>query len=236
MKRPAKLLLAACLAMIVAGTGPEVIAAAEGGKVVQDLVKVRDSDVIRAALWTRQPDSYALQVVLDRARYDAKRKATAAVNKEQRAANEERVVATQEPVVATQVQGTPVDRGQYFIGNTIANLRGTDPWFPCGRTPTLIDGRRVVGQRQPGPMSAQMVQPNASKAKESRIEVWLLKADGTQILPAAYRCDSDPGAVDVTYGFSIADGEQAVAAAIRVVDDYYIEKLQPLQPRPATAQ
>jgi outer membrane receptor protein involved in Fe transport len=36
-----------------------------------------------------------------------------------------------------------VDRTQYFIGNTIANLRGLDPAFGT-RTLTLIDGRRVV--------------------------------------------------------------------------------------------
>jgi outer membrane receptor protein involved in Fe transport len=35
------------------------------------------------------------------------------------------------------------DRTQYFIGNTIANLRGLDPAFGT-RTLTLIDGRRVV--------------------------------------------------------------------------------------------
>jgi outer membrane receptor protein involved in Fe transport len=35
------------------------------------------------------------------------------------------------------------DRTQYFIGNTIANLRGLDPAFGS-RTLTLIDGRRVV--------------------------------------------------------------------------------------------
>jgi outer membrane receptor protein involved in Fe transport len=35
------------------------------------------------------------------------------------------------------------DRGSFFIGNTIANLRGLDPMFGS-RTLTLIDGRRVV--------------------------------------------------------------------------------------------
>ncbi len=36
-----------------------------------------------------------------------------------------------------------MDRGSYFIGNTIANLRGMDPAFGS-RTLTMIDGRRVV--------------------------------------------------------------------------------------------
>jgi outer membrane receptor protein involved in Fe transport len=35
------------------------------------------------------------------------------------------------------------DRGSFFIGNSIANLRGLDPMFGS-RTLTLIDGRRVV--------------------------------------------------------------------------------------------
>jgi outer membrane receptor protein involved in Fe transport len=36
-----------------------------------------------------------------------------------------------------------LDRGSYFIGNTIANLRGLDPTFGS-RTLTMVDGRRVV--------------------------------------------------------------------------------------------
>ena len=36
-----------------------------------------------------------------------------------------------------------VDRGSYFIGNTIANLRGMDPAYGS-RTLTLVNGRRVV--------------------------------------------------------------------------------------------
>ena len=38
---------------------------------------------------------------------------------------------------------TPLDRSSFFIGNTIANLRGLDPTFGS-RTLTLVDGRRVV--------------------------------------------------------------------------------------------
>ncbi len=36
-----------------------------------------------------------------------------------------------------------MDRQSYFIGNTIANLRGMDPTFGT-RTLTLVDGRRMV--------------------------------------------------------------------------------------------
>jgi hypothetical protein len=38
-----------------------------------------------------------------------------------------------------------LDRSMFFIGNTIANLRGMDPVFLPGQTLTLIDGRSVVG-------------------------------------------------------------------------------------------
>src|SRR5690606_24816442 len=36
-----------------------------------------------------------------------------------------------------------LDRGSFFVGNTIANLRGMDPAFGS-RTLTLVDGRRTV--------------------------------------------------------------------------------------------
>ncbi len=41
-----------------------------------------------------------------------------------------------------------IDRNAYFVGNTIANLRGLDPAFGS-RTLTMIDGRRVVSTAAP---------------------------------------------------------------------------------------
>ncbi len=58
-------------------------------------------------------------------------------------------VSTWTDFAVSDMRGGPLsaedgaDRGQYFIGNTIANLRGLDPAFGS-RTLTLIDGRRVV--------------------------------------------------------------------------------------------
>ncbi len=69
-------------------------------------------------------------------------------------------------------------------------------------------------------------------------EVWLLKADGTQILPAAYSCvpvpavRGAPSSEEFSYRYSVADSTQAVAAAIRIDNEFYIEKLQPLESRP----
>jgi Ca-activated chloride channel family protein len=56
-------------------------------------------------------------------------------------------MSTYQPGVADSQAAAPpaggsADRSQFFIGNTIANLRGMDPAFG-GRTLTLIDGRRV---------------------------------------------------------------------------------------------
>jgi hypothetical protein len=79
-----------------------------------------------------------------------------------------------------------------------------------------------------------MNQPYPPKLKDPRVDVWLLKADGTQILPATYSCDltrrgadkSRPHA-EISYEFPLASTAQAVAAAIRIEDRYFIQKLQP---------
>jgi Ca-activated chloride channel family protein len=56
-------------------------------------------------------------------------------------------ISAYQPSVASVGPGTPgdgaMDRGSFFIGDTIANLRGMDPTFG-NRTLTLVDGRRVV--------------------------------------------------------------------------------------------
>lgn len=103
-------------------------------------------------------------------------------------------------------------QSSFFIGNTNANLRGLDPKFNFDppRLLTLVDGRRIgAGQ--------------AGRPPAPRIQVWLLRADGTQILPTwnpTYKLYSVPA----------AEGVQAVAAAIQIDDEYYIDKLQPLEP------
>jgi hypothetical protein len=131
------------------------------------------------------------------------------------------------------------DRTSFFIGETIANLRGMDPAFAC-RTLTLVDGRRAVAGQPlpPSPPPARVKQPYPSVNKDGRVEVWLLKADGTQILPVAYSCVPASRGVDVgiEYQFSVADSTQAVAAAVRIDDEFYIDKLQPLASMPAVLQ
>lgn len=255
MKQPAKRLLAACLATMVAGAGSEVIAAAEGAMETQDLVNVRTAGQVTAS-WTRQPDFYALQVVMETSKPVPKRMITSAnLNAEEmRQLGMANVADALRKLVPQNVPGTPApntvgdvspERSSFFIGNTIANLRGLDPAFGC-RTLTLVDGRRVVGGQPPTVTSAPpapsapptpVVQSYPPKIKHRRIEVWLLRADGTQILPAAYICAppsaSQSKADEITYRYSVADSTQAVAAAIRIDDDFYIEKLQRLESRPS---
>lgn len=156
-------LFKACLAALVV-IGIPAATAAEPAVVAQDLVNVRASGKIAAALWTRRPDSYTLQLVL-----------------------------------------------------------GTSG----SRVLPLVDGRR-------------MVTPSTTLVLEvPEIRVWLLRADGRQILPTWYT----PGATskpepcfrtcEKLYRFPLADSAEAVAMAIRIDDEYYIEKLESLVPRPA---
>jgi hypothetical protein len=235
MNRRANLLFAACLATMAAGAGSEVIAAAEGAVETQDLLNVRAAGQVTAS-WTRQPDFYTLQVVMETAKPRPPRASTPASQPES------------QPPPSNAVRDVSPDRSSFFIGNTIANLRGLDPSFGC-RTLTLVDGRRAVGGQTPAPVArpAPLIQSYPPRIKYPRIEVWLLKAGGTQILPVAYSCvpvpaaggaQSSPlsalrsGSDEVSYRYSVADSAQAVAAAIRIDNDFYIEKLQPLEFRP----
>lgn len=67
-------------------------------------------------------------------------------------------------------QGNPIDRGSFFVGDTIANLRGLDPAF-AGRTLTLVDGRRVV---------APAVTPAPSRDRFEHFEINPLKRTASE--------------------------------------------------------
>lgn len=228
----------------------EVTFAAEDAAPVQELANAKTSDQVMAASWTRQSGSYVLLIALDRSRSSTRkpsgipRSATLGAEQaqqlaglQQRARDEARKQAA-----ATSAPVPRDDRSTYFIGNTIANLRGVDPWLACDRMLTLMDGRRGVGGTGEAPPPrwqppSTLNQSYPPTLKESRVEAWLLKSNGTQILPVTYSCD--PGitfppspAVEISYMFNIADSVNAVAAAIRIDGDYYIDKLQPLGPRP----
>lgn len=71
----------------------------------------------------------------------------------------------------------------------------------------------------------------------ARVQVWLLKADGTQIFPAhgtaAPQVEGFPGnlrstAYTYTYTFPVESGK-AVAIAVSINDQFYIDQLKPLR-------
>jgi hypothetical protein len=92
----------------------------------------------------------------------------------------------------------------------------------------------------------QVVFPNAGriaqamrddpKLKQQRpsVQVWLLKADGTLIAPTqrvepgTTQNVRQPYGVEVLFAFPLAADKEAVAAAIRVDDAFYIEPLSSL--------
>jgi hypothetical protein len=224
MKRPARLLLASCLAATAVSVSTFVMGA-DGVKTQQELASVKAAKQVLSAVWTRGPDSYTLQVVIDRSM------PRVMVDVREALRSVPQNFSQPQPIPNWQENApSQVDRESFFIGNTIAKLRGLDPTF-CGRTLTLVDGRRTVpGERVQAPATV----PLPPGFRDSRVEVWLLSAGGTQIQPATYNCD-DPGRnspdrtdFPISYGYTVADGAQAVAAAIRIGDDYYIETLQPL--------
>lgn len=281
MKRHAKRLFTACLATMVTVAASEVIAAGESAAETQDLVNVRAAGQVTAS-WTRQSGYYALQVVMEVSKPRPPRAGTTAnpifrqppptnmsldaeemrqlgivnVADELKRLSDElkKLVPSAEPAIPNPGAGgaASLDRSSFFIGNTIAKLRGLDPTFGC-RTLTLVNGPRTSGEQTllvPSAQPAAEIQSYPPMVRHPRIEVWLLKADGTQILPKVYSCVTGPAVRSVlsapepapplltkqdqfSYRYSVADSEQAVAAAIRIDDDFYIEKLQPLQSRPA---
>lgn len=262
--KPGRFLPGSCL-VILAIALPAVSAQVEAPVVAQDLVSVRASASVAAAMWTRRVDSYTLQIVLPF-----------------NCANISRAVTESQPA---QQQAQQSERSSFFIGNTIANLRGLDP-TNGGCTLTMTDGRRtgvrintpaappeqppavpqalpvvnvaealknlapqypgayvpVAVGNQTGMSDAATLKTGAAPPKgPPGIQVWLLRADGTQVAPAevstdtsnAYGCKTNCPVSGKQYRFALADGAQAVAAAIQVDDQYYIEKLQSLEPKPA---
>jgi hypothetical protein len=228
MKRRRHVLVSACLAI---GAGTAVVAAtvAEDAVLAQDLVSVRASNKVAAAIWTHRPDSYTLQVVLAHSPYQRLTTAAAVAP------------ATSTPQESEGVNGSS-DRSSFFIGNTIANLRCMDPAFG-DRTLTLVDGRRVVPGSSPPASTAPSVpatqRPMAAAPPSAppRIQVWLLRSDGTQIIPSsvwtefptAKGCGTQSRTNEVLYRFPLRESAQAAAVAISVDDQYFIEKLRPLE-------
>jgi hypothetical protein len=216
MNRAGMLLRSMCVAAIV-GTVPLFVAAADAPVVARELIAVRESGKVNAALWRRQDDVFILELKVDP-----------------------------------------------FIGNTIACLRGLDPSFgaspsasttpPQGqssRSPpfSVADAlNRLVPQNVATYMpfvvaDTDLNLPGSTQTVQRRpkvVQVWLLRADGAQILPSARsdglskedlcRARRDPrtgmSEDEITYTFPVAGNEQAVALAIQIDEGFYIEKLR----------
>ena len=94
----------------------------------------------------------------------------------------------------------------------------------------------VRGVRIKAPVTSQATGiPGLTAAPLPQLQVWLLGPNGAEILPSMRGgpfpavCNLRCQAQDLLFRFSIPDGQQAVAAAIRVGDEFYIEKLHSLE-------
>lgn len=109
------------------------------------------------------------------------------------------------------------ERSSKFISDIIEKLRNLDPTFSCGaRLGSSGELYRVV-------------------------EAWVMKSDGSLMKPVNYTCETktleqEPRGVLVTsYDYAAADGAMAIAATVRVSEDYYTDTLKPMA-TPAAVQ
>lgn len=243
MERAARLLLGAATASL-AWTATALATAADGAATRQELVKVRESGHVIEAHWEKRPDSWLLMLALDPTK--SGKRGYPPVTPRQQAAQAEasaraREQARERQAASPQQASTSRagDRTSYFVASTVANLRGLDSWIQCGRELTLVDARRKPGQdgpvaKVPDPTTDYLNQPYPPRFKEGRVDAWLLKADGTQAIATVYSCAGEPiplrspeRRVEISYEFPAAEGAEAWAVAIRIDDNYYIEKLEP---------
>jgi hypothetical protein len=201
--------LVVSLATALAGLTLTAAMAADSAAFEQPLRKVMSSDQIAAAALHQQGSEHTVRISLDREKFNERERAIKAANQAGQADN-----APPAP--------TDAERTSFFIGNTMENLRGLTLWWPCGA--------RTIGARLPNGPTGKVQQFE----QDNRITVWLLKADGTQIMPTTYNCSEGSSTVDVEYHFTIPERERPVAAAVRIDKEFFIEQIQsPAQARPA---
>ncbi|MEO8314063.1 MAG: hypothetical protein ABI645_04635 [Pseudomonadota bacterium] len=74
-------------------------------------------------------------------------------------------------------------------------------------------------------------------AQVARVQVWLLKADGTQVFSAHGSPPPGPKGVNdsrtisysINYSFPLEASKEAVAAVVQINDNFYIDRLKPLR-------
>lgn len=155
MARSARFASALVVLGLLAGLAPTE-SAEKRDVVSQDLKLLRAPGKVEAAIWTRRPEGYTLQVVLN-----------------------------------FNIPGLP-----------------------------LVDGRMRIASTEPEP------------ARLAQLRVWLLREDGSLIqpsrtlLPNPATAGIRTRAMDATYMFPEIAGMEAVAVAMQVDGDFYIEKLE----------
>jgi hypothetical protein len=175
----------------------------------QPLRKAMSSDQITTAVLKQEGNEHTVRISLDREKFNERERAIKATHEAQRADH---------PPTAP----TDAERSSFFIGDTLNDLRGLTLWWPCGA--------RTIGARLPNGPTGKVQQFE----KDNRVTVWLLKSDGTQIMPTTYHCTEGAATVDVEYHFTIPERERPVAAAVRIDKEFFIEQIQsPAQARPA---
>jgi hypothetical protein len=73
----------------------------------------------------------------------------------------------------------------------------------------------------------------------ARVQVWLLRADGTQAWPTYQSPPPKPEQIncvrcisyEVSYSFPLLAGKDAVAAAVQINDEFFIDQLEPFGSR-----
>ena len=88
----------------------------------------------------------------------------------------------------------------------------------------------VLWTRRIDHYTLQVVFPRPSAAvapKNPTVTLWLLGADGS-VVPTAQNAPSKIAPTEVSYSVDLLAGRSAVAVALKVDDEYFIEKLKPL--------
>jgi len=186
------LLTSSALAMDAPGNSPE-----------QDLEKLKAGNQVTAARWSRQADSYLLQVVLN--------------------GTPDSLSQMLRPSPLPPIATGKLQPGMVNVADA---LRKLVPQSPAGtRAETCEDLENLKDFRLCDTVRHGLGEEPALAC--TRVEAWLLKEDGTQIQSPSHSCGARPtGEVDFSYAFYPADGAQAVAVVVQVGEAFYIDKLQ----------
>lgn len=76
----------------------------------------------------------------------------------------------------------------------------------------------------------------AASCTSAKVQVWLLRSDGSQTHPAGHYgpqsgrpvCGMRTTAYEYSYSFSLEEGQQAIAAVVQINGEFFLDPLQPL--------